>query len=299
MVNQNMGSALRLWNMLFPSLILQTLIRPFLPLLEKISPARYHSTTAHQTSLTSIETDDPSIFFRFFDGFFLYGFFLALADKNWLDEFDHVKRKTSERDFKWFNMIWRRNLLANQSERVIAKLFSLCPRIPSFLEKFPDAKIIYMIRDPLSFIPSTLSLVTGVLDKRFEFWKLPADISQRYIERLYKAILELNLRFNKDYTDGHIPLDNIMIVGYDRMMNQFEGIMQEILTFTGIKQSYYLKDQIRHMGEQQRNYKSMHKYNLAKFGLNPDRIKKDFKFFYKTFNIYIKPTVAEKTIENA
>ena len=38
--------------------------------MEKISPAKHHSTDAHKTSLASIETDDVSLLFRFFDGFF-------------------------------------------------------------------------------------------------------------------------------------------------------------------------------------------------------------------------------------
>ena len=79
--DSQVGCGQELWRMLYPSLTLQFFIKPFSPLLEIISPARHHSTVAHDTSLTSVETDDVSVFFRYLDGF-LYGFILAHAERS-------------------------------------------------------------------------------------------------------------------------------------------------------------------------------------------------------------------------
>ncbi len=57
LTSNRLGTGSQLWQMLFPSIILQRLIKPFLPILEKISPTRHHSTVAHKTSLQSVETD--------------------------------------------------------------------------------------------------------------------------------------------------------------------------------------------------------------------------------------------------
>ena len=67
LVRNHIGVGSQLWQMIYPSIIIQKLIRPFLPLLEKVSPTRHHSTAAHATSLQSVETDDAALFFRFFD----------------------------------------------------------------------------------------------------------------------------------------------------------------------------------------------------------------------------------------
>ena len=85
---------------------MQKLIRPLLPILNKFSPTKHHSTDAHKTSLTSIETDDASMLFRFFDGFFLYGFFLTWSNEDLFDWVDPKIRDNSKRDFKWFNSMW-------------------------------------------------------------------------------------------------------------------------------------------------------------------------------------------------
>ena len=69
--NNGIGAGSRLYQMVFTSIILQKLIKPILPILERISPAKFHSDEVHKTNLSAIETDDPSLLFRFFDGFFL------------------------------------------------------------------------------------------------------------------------------------------------------------------------------------------------------------------------------------
>ena len=87
LAKNDIGSGSKLYQLIFTSVTLQKIIRPILPLLEKISPAKFHSDEIHKTSLDSLETDDPSLLFRFFDGFFLYAFILSWAKEDLLDWF--------------------------------------------------------------------------------------------------------------------------------------------------------------------------------------------------------------------
>jgi hypothetical protein len=283
LVKNGFGTGMRIWKMLYPSLSLQTLIKPFLPIMEKFSPARHHSSVIHETSLTGIETDDPALLFRYFDGFFIYGFFLAWAEEDLKYMFDPKNRDTSERDFSYLKKIWIRNLVSEKQNRMIPKIFSLSVRIPQFLKEFPDAKILYLIRDPLSTVPSGLSLVTGVLDNRFGFWNLSEEKRKRYIDRLYNGLLELSIVFHDDYLSGNIAKENIKIVQYDRIMSDFRNLMDEILEFVGDSPPEDLIKIINETADKQRAYKSGHKYDLAKFGLSEDKIRKDYAQIYDTF----------------
>jgi hypothetical protein len=283
MVANGFGAGMRVWKMIFPSLVLQALVKPLLPLLEKISPARHHIQAAHETNLTAIETDDPSLLFRYFDGLFLYGFFLAWAKKDPKDMFDPIIRDTSIRDFTWLDVMWKRNLVGEKQNRMVAKIFSLGIRVPQFLLRFPDAKILYLVRDPLQTIPSTLSLVTGVLDGRFGFWNLPDEKRRQFIERLYSAFLDLNLRFHSDYIKGILPQKNVMIVTFHRIMYDFENLMNDINRFVDVTASKGLIEKIKNTAEKQKNFKSKHVYNLDKFGLSEEKIRKDYALIYETF----------------
>ena len=283
LVQNGIGVGSQLWQMLYPSILLQKMIRPLLPFLEKISPARHHSTAAHKTSLQSVETDDVAIFFRFIDGFFLYGFILSWAEENLFSWVDPKVRDTSKRDYKWLESIWIRNQYLGDNTRTVGKLFSLSGNLPDFLEQFPDSKILYIIRDPLSVIPSGLSLVTGVLDKRFGFWTQPEEKQNHFIKRLYGGLVQLLLRFHSDWTSGKIDKSRVMIVSFDRMMGDFDHLLIEIMEFIDHPISEDLKKDILETAEKQRKFKSEHKYDLEKFGLSEQQIIEDCKPIYNTF----------------
>lgn len=285
LIKQGFGTGSELWQMIYPSITLQKIIKPILPIMEVISPARHHSTEAHKTSLSSIETDDVSLLFRFFDGFFLYGFFLSFDEDDLFDWVDPKLRDTSKRDFAWFESMWNRNMISNKGDRYIGKLFSLSGNLPAFQQRFPDAKILYMIRDPLNMIPSGLSLVTGVLDKRYNFWSLDEKIRSRFVERLYIALVELLNRFHDDWTNERINKEKVLIVHFDSMMSHFESLMEEIMDFTDVEPSEELKQTIQITAENQRRYESGHRYNLEKFGLTEKRIQEDCEQIYRTFLI--------------
>jgi len=174
-------------------------------------------------------------------------------------------------------------LISNKGDRYIGKLFSLSGNLPAFQKRFPDSKILYMIRDPLSVIPSGLSLVTGVLDKKFNFWSLDERLQSRFIERLYTALVQLLNRFHDDWTSGNINKEKVHIVRFDTMMTEFEPLMASILEFIQVEPTSELTKQIQITAEEQRQYKSGHKYNLKKFGLTEERIRQDCEQIYRTF----------------
>ncbi len=294
LVDQRLGAGMELWRMLYPSLTLQALLRPLLPLLERLSPARHHATVAHATSLTAVETDDAALLFRYCDGFFLYGFLMAWAERERYADFDPRRRDTSARDFAWLRALWRRNLVATGGSRVVAKLFSVGPRLPQFLAEFPDARILYLARDPVAAIPSAMSLVTGVLDKRFGFWNRSPALRRRYLERLYRALVELLRRFHDDYQAGAIDRQRVLIVPYERLMADFAGVMDEILAFVEIPLTPALRAEITRTADAQRAYQSEHHYDLARFGLDAEQIRRDCTFVHQV--LAASETVETKAI---
>ena len=282
-LSKNFGTGSELWEMIFPSIILQKLIKPILPILERFSPTKHHSTVAHKTNLSSVETDDAAILFRYNDGFFLYGFILAWNKSDLFHWFDPKSRDTSDRDLKWLQSIWSKKLFKSGQNYYFGKLFSLSANMPKFQNDFKDNKILYMIRDPLELIPSGLSLLTGVLDKKFGFWNKSEKLKNRYLLRLYDALKELLIRFHDDWINDRIDKSRVKIITFNRLMNDFDNLMSEILEFLEIDKSEEIKKIIIDTAKKQKTFKSKHTYNLEKFGLSQEKIKKDFQKIYSTF----------------
>lgn len=281
LVEQGVGAGSPVWRMLFPSLALARIVEPLLPWFPDVT--RYHNAAAHQTSLTSVEVDDVALLVHYFDGFFPYGFFLAADVDDHLERFDPAVRDTSARDFAWLRRAWTRLRVATDHDRVVAKLFSVGPRMPAFLDAFPEARVLVLVRDPAATIPSAMSLVTGVLDALYGFWGLPQAARVRHLERLYAGLVQLLDRFTEDWLDGRIDRNRVMIVPFTRLMSDFDGLMAEILDFAGVEPTAALDAAIAARAESQRAYQSKHRYDPARFGIDMDRLHRDTERFRETF----------------
>lgn len=284
--------AFELWEMLFPAISARKLIGPAVGLLSPLNPARFHSAAAHETGLRDVETDDALAFFRFLDGAFLWSYFLAWEDQWGSDAagriFDERLEPPAERErlFRWFEACWRRNMFLKKRPRIAVKASTLSMRVPSLLKRYPDCKLVYLVRDPLETIPSGMSMLTDVLEKSYDmFHRTSEDARKRYLENLYQASCEMFRAFHREHSGGRIPAKNLRIVTYPEMMGDLEGTMRDLSEFLEIEPSQAFWQRVQDQAERQRKRRSPHRYSLEKFGLTAERIQKDLAFVYETYGL--------------
>jgi hypothetical protein len=280
------GCGHQVWHILLPSLTLRALARPIVPWLSRRLP-RFSDSKAHDTSLTSVETDDALVFARFFDGLFLYGYQLAWDDADHSDFVDPLGRpaRTAARDFAWLRTCLVRNAHWHRQDRVVAKLFSMAFRPVAALEAFPDAKIVYLVRDPLETVPSGMSLVSGTILQRMPISKVAPAVRARYFERLYQASLRLYRGFLDAERAGKLPARSVLIVRYDRLMKDFASEMDRILEFLEVTPDDELRRRVADTAANQARYKSEHRYDLETYGLDRARLLRDFAFVYEAYDL--------------
>ena len=290
-------AAFELWEMLFPAMTARKLLGRVIPRFERLSPARYHPSDIHDTSLRGIETDDALWFFRTMDGPFAWAYFLAWQD-NWGSDLcrremgvEGVTDRDRERFFGYHEECWRRNLAYKHAKRVLAKTSMLTFRLDEVLKRYPDAKLVYIIRDPVEVIPSGMSLVSGVLENGYDAWNRTTDADQRrWAENLYQASCEMLRSFHEAYTSGRIPEKNLCVVRYTDLLQNLEPTMKRILDFIEIEPSAAFVEEVRAQAEKQRSYKSRHQHSPEKFNLDPERIRRDLRFVYDTFELTEQPS---------
>jgi hypothetical protein len=283
LVDNGVGVGQELWRMLLPSPSLQALARPFLPLMERVSPSRFHDPRMHETGLTQVETDDVAVLFRHFDGFFLYAFALSHAEQDLRDVVDPEVRDVIRRDLDTLADQWQRTLVATGGKRIIAKIFSALGQLPAVLDRFPDARVVVIVRDPMESIPSTLSLITNTLHNRFGFWGCNPELRQRTIQRLYTALVALQDRFLDDWQSGRILCNQIEVVTFPGLVNDFDATARRLLHFLDHTIDDQLDGVIRAIDLSQRQRRSEHHYDLSRFGLEPERVKADTARTHKLF----------------
>jgi hypothetical protein len=285
-------AALELWEMMFPAITARKLLGGIVPRLDKLSPARYHPSDVHDTSLRGIETDDVAWFFRTMSGPFAWAYFLAWQD-TWGSglsrrEFaiDGVTPREEERFFDYYDACWRRNLTLKRANRVLAKTSMLTMRLEAVLRRYPDCKLVYVIRDPVEVIPSGMSLLASVLENGYDVWNRTKEVDQRrWLENLYLASCDMLRYFHDEHTSGKIPERNLCIVRYEDLINDLEPTMERILDFVEIKPTEAFVDEVREQAARQRSYTSGHGHSPSQFGLTPERIRADLGFVYDAFGV--------------
>ena len=285
LVRHGFGAGFQLWQLLWPTLLPRAVVRPLLGLLERVSPARFHGTAAHPTSLTSVETDDALLFFRFLDGLFGWGYFLAWDDADHDDELGSTLRAHTARDLAFLAEAQRRNAWWSGKDRAVAKLFSVALRPEQALAAWPDARFVYLVRDPVEVIPSGMSLLMGVLGRAYPLERATPEARARYVERLYRASLALYRGMADAQRAGRLPPERVLVVRYDRLMADFEGELARIAAFAGHPLDDALRDAARATAASQRAWESGHRYRAEDFGLDPARIVEDAGFVYETWGI--------------
>jgi omega-hydroxy-beta-dihydromenaquinone-9 sulfotransferase len=277
----------RLYELLIPSLTGRALIKPLLPLLGALNPGKHHHAAAHETSFDAYETDDVGMFVRFLDGVFLYSYFLGWDEPELDSLFTQLEPGSAQtqRDLDFYEQCLKRNLHASGKPRALGKLFTFPPRIVDVLRRFPDAKLIYMVRDPTESIPSGMSLLHGVQAQHFGIDQLPAPIRARFFARLYAGLSLLLTRFIELRRAGEVPEDNLLIVRYPDLVGDFEGTMARILEFAELEAPAAYQREIQAVAERQRSRVSKHAYSLDQYGLVAQQIVDDLAEVYREFDL--------------
>jgi hypothetical protein len=162
-------------------------------------------------------------------------------------------------------------------------------QLDQVLKRYPDCKLVYIIRDPVEVIPSGMSLLSGVLENGYDVWNHSTEVDQqRWVENLYQASCAMLRSFHDDYTSGRIPEKNLCVVRYTDLLHNLEPTMQRILDFIEVEPSAAFVEEVRAQAERQRSYKSRHQHSPEKFDLDPERIRQDLAFVYETFNLPTK-----------
>lgn len=178
---------------------------------------------------------------------------------------------------RFYRSCLRRHLFARHSDKkFLSKNPTFSPKVDSLYEFFPDAKIIYLVRNPLDTIPSIISWMSYQ-------WKQFSDPVENYLFKDYmlelaKEWYEYPLeRFSK------APPDSYAIIRYEDLVQNPKQIIAGIYEKFGFDLAPEFEKILDEAGQRETSYKSGHKYSLRKMGLTRKGILKTFAFVFKRF----------------
>jgi len=161
----------------------------------------------------------------------------------------------------------------------LSKNPNFSPAIKSLLNKFPDAKFIYLIRNPLEAVPSHISL------KEREWQMLGSPMYEYACKDFILESSEHWYNYSLEVL-GNLPEEQVVIVKFEDLITDADRTVRRIYDRFGLSISLAFQEILEHETIRARNYQSKHKYSLAEMGIDLEQMKDRFgkvmqKFGYR------------------
>lgn len=276
-----------LWELAVPSLLGRRLAGPLVE--RRIRTGRdvvFPKEVGHEMRLDSIEEEE--VLFSLIGNTQFVTLTSPLAFSDWdyaeLVYCEEQPKRLRKQAMRYFRHCLQRHIYQTGRMQVVAKPNYSGMRIPSLLEEFPDARIVYLVRSPQETIPSHLSLHRNMLDHEWGLENIPEDRLKRYFTRRYRYDVAF-YRYVEDLIEsGSIQRSQLMVIPYPKLHTDLSDIVANVVEFTGLTLSNELQQRIQEQCRKQESYKREHR-NLEpeSFGISRARIAEDLGFVFDKY----------------
>lgn len=183
-----------------------------------------------------------------------------------------------ERIMSFYTGCLQRHLYAHDDHRrhYLAKNPHFTPMVDTLYACFPDAKIIYLARNPLDMIPSYISL-------KEQEWQLLGDPVEEYGSRDY--ILDMAQHWYSYPLERleRAPRDSYIVVNFNDLVNHADRTVAEIYDRFGFQIGPTFAEVLRRETGRARHHESEHEYSLEEMGLTREQVVAEYRHVFDRF----------------
>jgi hypothetical protein len=224
--------------------------------------------------------EDEYLFIHIFSTMKIWSY-AAMEEES--DPYIHFDKRLPEKDknrlMDYYESCIRRHYYYHGShdKRYLSKNPNFSPAIETLVERFPDAKFIYLVRNPLDAVPSHISL-------KAREWRLLGSPLEKYscrdfIIRSSKYWYEYPLKKLRE-----LPADQAIIVRFDELVTNPKRVVEDVYQQLGLRMTDEFSEQLVRETERARNHQSNHHYSLSEMGLKPQQMREEFAEVFEKFD---------------
>ena len=210
--------------------------------------------------------EDENILLHIWDSFwvsFLFPFMDELPNYQHFDEALSPKHK--QRIMKFYKSMLQRHMYATGKKYFVAKNPAFSPKIETLLEFFPDARIIYLARNPLDMLPSTISWINYAR-------RVFTEPKEKYL--YLDEIVDLTqhwYRYPLRYLDAH-PSPRHLILNYDDLIQRPESVIRSFYEQFGYPDKPGLDKIVDQAVKETLTFRTDHVYSYEEMGFTRKQI---------------------------
>ncbi|HEX2992084.1 MAG TPA: sulfotransferase [Anaerolineales bacterium] len=221
--------------------------------------------------------EDENILLHIWDSFwvsFLFPFMDELPNYQHFDEALSPEHK--RRIMTFYKSMLQRHMYATGKKYFVAKNPAFSPKIETLLEFFPDARIIYLARNPLDMLPSTISWINYAR-------RVFTEPEEKYL--YLDEILDFTqhwYRYPLQYIDSH-PSPRHLILNYDDLIQRPELVIRSFYEQFGYPDKPGLDIIVDEAVKETLTFKTDHVYSYQEMGFSRKQIVEIYGDIFERF----------------
>jgi omega-hydroxy-beta-dihydromenaquinone-9 sulfotransferase len=221
--------------------------------------------------------EDENILLHVWDSFwvsFLFPFMDEMPNYQHFDEALSPKHK--RRIMAFYKSMLQRHMYATGKKYFVAKNPAFSPKIETLLEFFPDARIIYLARNPLDMLPSTISWINYAR-------RVFTEPQEKYL--YLDEILDFTqhwYRYPLHYLDSH-PSPRHLILNYDDLIQRPEQVIRSFYEQFGYPDKPGLDIIVDEAVKETLTFKTDHVYSYQEMGFSRKEIVETYADIFERF----------------
>jgi hypothetical protein len=178
---------------------------------------------------------------------------------------DALPDEQKRRIMTFYKSMLQRHLYATGKRHFVAKNPAFSAKIETLSEFFPDARIIYLVRNPLDMLPSTISWINYA---RRVFTDPPQ--AYMYLDEIVK-MTQYWYRHPLNYLDSH-PSTRHLILKYDDLIHTPEQVIRDFYRQFEYAEQPWLDRIVAQAVEEALSFQSDHVYSYEEMGFTREQI---------------------------
>ncbi len=259
-------------------------------LLHKFDDATLGKVKIHPISFFQPE-EDENIHLLIWDGYFvsfLFPFMDELPDYLHFDEALSPEHK--RRIMTFYRSMIQRHMYANGKKYFVAKNPAFSAKVETLAEFFPEARILYLARNPLDMLPSTISWIN--YSRRM--FTDPGE-GYFYLDEIL-AMTQYWYSHPLKYLDAH-PSPRHLILKYDDLVQRPEQVIRDFYEQFGYPDKPGLPVIIDQAVKETLTFNSDHIYSYEEMGFTREQIISLYPEIFKRFNFETRENIVRESVK--
>jgi hypothetical protein len=210
--------------------------------------------------------EDENIHLHIWDGYFVTFLFPFLDEMPNYQHFDEaLSPEHKRRIMTFYRSMLQRHMYATGKKYFVAKNPAFSAKIETLVEFFPEARIIYLVRNPLDMLPSTISWVNYAR-------RMFTEPKETYLYR--DEIVDMTQYWYSHplrYLDSH-PSPRHLILKYDDLVQRPEQVIRSFYEQFGYPDKPGMEVIIDHAVKEVLAHSSNHVYSYEEMGFTREQI---------------------------